>query len=747
MEPGPGGPPRDDDARPWRRPTWTLGAVLWTLEWATLSLRNGLDDGDPGASWASAIAWSLMDSASWGLLTLGMALVIRRSAGGRAGFVGAAVWAGAFAVGRLGLMAGVAALFFDPVPPASVLLALPSNLVGAIGVAVMVRAVRLYHLGIIDERRSSALRAQLSEAELRMVQMQLQPHFLFNALNSVSALMRRDVAEAGRLLAQLGGLLSLSLERTRRETVALGEELQFVRLYLGIEQKRYADRLRVRFDVADEANGFGVPHLILQPLVENAIRHGVAPHPYPSDLEISARVDAGGTLDVEIRDWGAGLPRRPRESAGLGIPATRARLEKRYGPRATLRVESPADGRGTRVSLRIPPAGVSADTHEAAAGTAWPAEGADPAAPRVEGPPIGEGPRGPAWYVGRFGLPYLSFWAGLAALLTVLRVVASRFGAEPQTFREAGLQSLAQLGSWAVIGSGALLYAARFPVNRRRPVASALGNVAVGVCTIVAYSALRRATADPRPAFLEQLIGDANFSLVVTAAVIGLGHLLHFLEGIRRTEIAASEVRARLSESELGMLQLQLQPSFLFNALSSLSELMRRDVDAADRVIARLGALLRASLERRRRDTVTLKEELEFLDLYLGIERVRHPDPLRLSLHVAPGAHDFPVPLLVLQPLVEAAVQRRGGGHEPAGDVRVSASLARDGKLRLEVQDPAPAAAGDVGRRESPGIAATRARLKQRYHGAASLHVQPVRDGAGSRVTLLLPRERHSPAP
>lgn len=205
------------------------------------------------------------------------------------------------------------------------------------------------------ELHEARLRAQLSEAELRMLQMQMQPHFLFNTLHSVSALVGRDPDAATRVLEELRGLLRLSLQRASRPLVTLGEELEFARLYLSIEQTRFQDRLRVRMEVPDAVLDAPVPHMILQPLVENAVRHGVSPSHLPCTLEVRAWRQADGALHIAVTDTGVGLPPGWSETRapGIGIAATRARLWQLYGPDARLSIEPNPPG-GTRVLVALP---------------------------------------------------------------------------------------------------------------------------------------------------------------------------------------------------------------------------------------------------------------------------------------------------------------------------------------------------------------------------------------------------------
>jgi two-component system, LytTR family, sensor kinase len=205
-----------------------------------------------------------------------------------------------------------------------------------------------------EELKAVQLEARLVEAELKVLREQLHPHFFFNTLNTVAVLVReRKHDEAVTLIARLSSLLRLSLDRTRLHEVTLREELEFLACYVDIQKARFADRLTVDIAIEPAALEARVPNLLLQPLVENAILHGVAPKAGPGRVEVSGRVVAG-RLQLEVRDDGPGL----REGAtpadeGVGLGNTRERLARIYGEHGTLSFRS-APGRGLAVLISLP---------------------------------------------------------------------------------------------------------------------------------------------------------------------------------------------------------------------------------------------------------------------------------------------------------------------------------------------------------------------------------------------------------
>ncbi len=201
--------------------------------------------------------------------------------------------------------------------------------------------------------RAARLETQLARAQLQSLKSQLHPHFLFNALNACSTLMRTDVEAAERMLDLLADLLdSTHLDATVQE-VTLGRELDFVNRYLDIERVRFSNRLRVELDIPKDLEGALVPHLILQPLVENAIRHGLSPKVGVGTLRLEARAE-GDHLLLRVTDDGVGPgARRRNPGEGVGLANTRARLDQRYGAKATLD-HGPNPGGGFQVRLSLP---------------------------------------------------------------------------------------------------------------------------------------------------------------------------------------------------------------------------------------------------------------------------------------------------------------------------------------------------------------------------------------------------------
>jgi signal transduction histidine kinase len=203
------------------------------------------------------------------------------------------------------------------------------------------------------EIAAAQLETRLAQAQLDALKMQIQPHFLFNTLNTISVLMQDDVDAANKMLIRLSELLRVALKSEKTQEISLRQELEFLRGYLEIEQTRFQDRLRVDFEVDAETLDSLVPNLILQPLVENAIKHGIAPRAEAGTIRVEARRQ-NGRVELSVRDDGAGLTESKNHSmGGIGLSNTRARLEKLYGAQHSFEIVSPAAG-GLEVKVSIP---------------------------------------------------------------------------------------------------------------------------------------------------------------------------------------------------------------------------------------------------------------------------------------------------------------------------------------------------------------------------------------------------------
>jgi LytS/YehU family sensor histidine kinase len=228
---------------------------------------------------------------------------------------------------------------------------LPASVFLYFAILACIYAFSYYREAREREAQQSRLAVQLAEARLGALRMQLNPHFLFNSLNAITVLVRdQDTRTASRMLELLSGILRQVLQSDKRKEITLNEELQFIEKYLAIEQVRFSDRLQVHSSIASEVRDTLVPEFILQPMVENAIRHGISKRSNAGVIEIKAW-ESHGELVLIVQDDGPGVVSSP--DSGIGLGNTRARLETLFGAAGKLELAN-AEGGGTIATLRLP---------------------------------------------------------------------------------------------------------------------------------------------------------------------------------------------------------------------------------------------------------------------------------------------------------------------------------------------------------------------------------------------------------
>lgn len=355
---------------------WSVDALVTTMQYRTMVLQQGA----PTPEWGPLLLTNFASSLLWVPLTVMILWLSYRwpVTGGARSWL---VHVGSFVV--VVVVRAVAVVLLNPwvrwyslePPPFGDLLtaSLFNNLVVFVFVTGLAHAVFLR----AAVRRSEEL---LASARIDALTAQLQPHFLFNALNTIAARVHAQPDVAERMVVDLGGLLRHSVSRDHRRLVPLDEELDIAMAYLRIEEHRFEDRLRVTVDVDDDVRETLVPPFILQPLVENAVRHGLAPRVGLSHLEIRARRE-GSAVRIDVVDDGlglpdgdAGLPVGETGTRGVGLTNVASRLREAFGGNASLGIER-GPSRGVVATIRVPQRG----TRLGALGTAA-AESAESAA-------------------------------------------------------------------------------------------------------------------------------------------------------------------------------------------------------------------------------------------------------------------------------------------------------------------------------------------------------------------------------
>jgi hypothetical protein len=325
-----------------------------------------------GHAFTRMLAWQVSSWCFWGLaaafvLRLGSRLSIetpiatgRPGRAARVALIGAALCAGHMLVAA---QLTVWLQPFLPLPPPTFGDAFAGQIASTLVVDVLIFGSLLAAGSAIGaryrtralERREARLEVELARAQLEALRLEIHPHFLFNTLNSIAALIRvKDNPRALEMLLGLSELMRATVDGPRDHLVPLSTEIDFVRRYVDLQRERFADRLDIRWDIEDGALTVPVPTLLLQPLVENAIRHGAAPQPGRCELAISARL-AGSRLHLSVSDAGAGLPAGfdITRDAGTGLRNSTSRLKQLYGDLASLEVRR-GDRGGTVVEVIVP---------------------------------------------------------------------------------------------------------------------------------------------------------------------------------------------------------------------------------------------------------------------------------------------------------------------------------------------------------------------------------------------------------
>jgi two-component system, LytTR family, sensor kinase len=344
-----------------------LAFVFWTIIGLSFASQFYLSSLKAGrlVTWGQAVTWSLGDWYVWALLSVPIVQLARRFRFDDVRWVRSVAihllasvlcalvymvlraWLGQVQSG----VSGVRVSFAEAFNPLVVKTVHFNLLIYWVMVSVS-HAFAYYRQYQERALRASELEKRLAQAKLQALQMQLNPHFLFNTLNAIASLMHKDVKGADRMITRLADLLRYALESTDEHEVTLRQELAFLERYLEIEKTRFGSRLTVRLEVPAETLDALVPNLILQPLVENAIKHGIERRSRPGLIELRARCE-GDRLRLTLVDNGPGLPAQPAGRKGIGLANTRARLQELYGESHTFELHNGSEG-GVVVEVIIP---------------------------------------------------------------------------------------------------------------------------------------------------------------------------------------------------------------------------------------------------------------------------------------------------------------------------------------------------------------------------------------------------------
>ncbi|MEM9555566.1 MAG: histidine kinase [Acidobacteriota bacterium] len=353
----------------------------------------------------------------------------------------------------------------------------------------------------------------------------------------------------------------------------------------------------------------------------------------------------------------------------------------------------------------------------------------------------------------RWGL-YWGAWTLVACLFT-MPLLAQAVAGAPVAWSLV-VSELLRWYLWGLVAPLGWWLARRAPIDRGRLVSSVTINVLGGLGITLLYTVLDLLKREAvTAAFTALATGDAawggfewprlvywglEYHLLTYFCIVAVIHAFLFYDKLRERELKSSRLEAQLALAHLEVLKMQLHPHFLFNTLNAVSALMHRDVDAADKMIAKLSDLLRVSLVKDDRHLVPLRDELDLLDRYLAIEKIRFRDRLRVEIDVDPECLDAQVPRLILQPLVENAIKHGISMRSAAGLVAIHGRRRGD-RITLAVADDGPGLAfGQPPKREGVGLANTKERLEQLYENEHRFALERAEAG-GLEVQLEFPFE------
>jgi LytS/YehU family sensor histidine kinase len=555
---------------------------------------------------------------------------------------------------------------------------------------------------------SARLEARLLHARLHVLELRLQPHFLFNTLNAVSELVHRDARAAQSMLESLRTLLACSLDGGKRQAVPLREELALLEHYAAIQRARFAGSLTILAAADPTALEARVPRFLLQPLVENAIRHGTARRSGHGRVSVRARV-SDTRLVIEVEDDGAGLGAGSwREGVGLGN--ARERVRHLYGHDARLTL-TPAPERGTIARLDCP----LLRERSAAEVT-----GEAPAKRVVL-------PADPMPRPAKLAAAVVIAWVAVAFLGALEDAVGSWLVDRPEPLSQLLPPRLVETGAWLALTAPAAAVAVRLAAVRLGWVALIPAHAAAGLG--LAYLHLAILTlASSLPADRNIVAVLLVNSILVYAAIAAAAHAWTVGRSAAEGRAEAARLDRELAAARLDLLRWQLRPGLLFGALNRIGELAPGDPEGADELTGRLGELLRLLLHSGAQEEVTLGRELEVLAAYLEVEAALRSEAPALEVMLDGGAADVPLLPLLLQPMAEAL-----------GGVRITvAARLRSSRLELEV-----GRAGGGSPLLPELLAAVRHRLSL-AHGESCRLISREDDGAYC-LLLIMPVRRPEP--
>jgi signal transduction histidine kinase len=458
------------------------------------------------------------------------------------------------------------------------------DLVSYAAVVAVVEALIVRRALADRQRQTMRLEHSLTRARLDYLEAQLQPHFLFNSLGAVSELAYDAPPTASLVLQQLSAVFRTALAQ-RADEVTLGEELIALEPYLDIQRVRFADWLTIEYDIGDPAVDCLVPRFVLQPLVENAIRHGLAGRSAAGTIRIGATVE-NDDLVLRVSDDGVGLARAARPGHGIGLANVRERLSILYGDDRLRLLDGPS---GVTAEVRVPrarrtpasPDGAAADAlHDSTPGA--------PSSPRT--------PRILTHPAARLALVW-SVCAGIWIQQSYIYLLV-RHRLDQTTWRSLVGFDLTNAFLWALLTPLVLRGVRRFPVRRPRALLRVLALAAAGlVVTVVHIELLRLLTRQSAPLWSSTFLSNLIVDLGIFGVLVVIAHRAVLAEWLREREADTSALEHEVALANDRSAELRRIPPILLQSLDGIAATVRHDPATTERQLARLADYLRVALE------------------------------------------------------------------------------------------------------------------------------------------------------
>jgi sensor histidine kinase YesM len=458
------------------------------------------------------------------------------------------------------------------------------DLVSYAAVVAVVEALIVRRALADRQRQTMRLEHSLTRARLDYLEAQLQPHFLFNSLGAVSELAYDAPPTASLVLQQLSAVFRTALAQ-RADEVTLGEELIALEPYLDIQRVRFADWLTIEYDIGDSAVDCLVPRFVLQPLVENAIRHGLAGRSAAGTIRIGATVE-NDDLVLRVSDDGVGLARAARPGHGIGLANVRERLSILYGDDRLRLLDGPS---GVTAEVRVPRARrTPASADGAAADSLHDSEPGAPSSPRI--------PRILTHPAARLALVW-SVCAGIWIQQSYIYLLV-RHRLDQTTWRSLVGFDLTNAFLWALLTPLVLSGVRRFPVRRPRALLRVLALAAAGlVVTVVHIELLRLLTRQSAPLWSSTYLSNLIVDLGIFGVLVVIAHHAVLAEWLREREADTSTLEHELALANDRSAELRRIPPILLQSLDGIAATVRHDPATTERQLARLADYLRVALE------------------------------------------------------------------------------------------------------------------------------------------------------